>query len=242
MREPKRASEPGRGVGPRGVVVLLAVTLAVAGAGYVTGLVSVPEPQAPSMPAKPSVGPGVRPPMSYAQLRGRPAARFFPVSSDLVKFQAGLPKHGEPVVPSPEARALALATRALRRQYDGAPPVIPHATDAQSVGGCPACHDQGGVIGNTRIPVMSHPRWSQCTQCHASVATSAVATLEEVERPLGNGFEGLSSPGPGARAWHGAPPTVPHALASRTNCTACHGLTGIAGLRTSHPERHNCLQ
>lgn len=230
------------GLARRGTLVLLAVVLAVSGAGYVTGLVSMPNHDAPPVPVRSPAGPDVRPPMSYAQLRDQPAARFFGASSDLATFRAGLPKLGDPVVPSAEAKALALAKRASRRQFDGAPPVIPHATDPQAVGGCPACHDQGGVIGTTRIPVMSHPRWSQCTGCHASVATSAVATLEEVERPLGNGFVGQASPTAGARAWFGAPPVIPHRLQSRTECAACHGLPGQAGLRTRHPERPSCLQ
>jgi len=28
----------------------------------------------------------------------------------------------------------------------------------------------------------------------------------------------------------------------RQDCTSCHGVTGLPGLRTPHPERFNCQQ
>lgn len=39
------------------------------------------------------------------------------------------------------------------------------------------------------------------------------------------------------------PPPIPHDSPLRVNCLACHsGPSGVAEIRTSHPERSNCRQ
>ena len=44
------------------------------------------------------------------------------------------------------------------------------------------------------------------------------------------------------RASSVAPPVMPHSTLMRVNCLACHGPNGYRGLRTTHPERLNCVQ
>ncbi|MBM4363579.1 MAG: hypothetical protein FJ104_12935, partial [Deltaproteobacteria bacterium] len=140
-----------------------------------------------------------------------------------------------PSGPEPaELRRSLLESRARRRAYDGAPPGIPHAIDEQSTASCLACHERGARIGDRLAPAMSHGPRPSCTQCHAPV--HAVDSLPS------NGFVGLPSPGPGRRAWPGAPPTVPHAVDLRGKCESCHGPTGLAGIRTPHPGRRSCTQ
>ncbi|MFN7141654.1 MAG: hypothetical protein ACK4UN_20210, partial [Limisphaerales bacterium] len=57
-----------------------------------------------------------------------------------------------------------------------------------------------------------------------------------------NEFIGFMSPGKGKRAYPGAPPTIPHPTAMRSDCMRCHGPNGVAGLKTSHPYRQSCTQ
>lgn len=51
----------------------------------------------------------------------------------------------------------------------GLVPVIPH--DLQTRGNCLSCHMGPGAVAEIR---MSHPEWSNCRQCHLTVATQAV--------------------------------------------------------------------
>jgi cytochrome c-type protein NapB len=78
---------------------------------------------------------------------------------------------------------------------------------------------------------MSHPHFVNCMQCHVegrSLDLEAIAPA--------------APPSAGRRAWPGAPPRMPHAIAMRTNCFACHGTGGDPGLRIDHPERVSCTQ
>lgn len=145
----------------------------------------------------------------------------------------------------PAEIAAAVARRASRRAYDGAPPVIPHAIDSISAAACASCHEQDSnvVIGGTRPAEISHPWISNCTSCHVPADglrqhTAPLDTRLQVE----NSFLGKTSPGSGPRAYGEAPPTVPHPIWMRQNCMACHGPGREHAIRTSHPERQNCLQ
>jgi cytochrome c-type protein NapB len=35
---------------------------------------------------------------------------------------------------------------------------------------------------------------------------------------------------------------MPHPMHMRSECDSCHGPSGRPGLRTSHPDRQNCVQ
>jgi cytochrome c-type protein NapB len=137
-------------------------------------------------------------------------------------------------------RAPLMAERAQRRAFEGAPPVIPHEVDASgSSASCPACHTTGVVVGDKAAPLIPHAEYRSCTQCHTTAAPGLPGGRSPV---LANGFEGLSQFGPGARAYEGAPPVVPHPTRMRERCVACHGPQGKEALRTPHPERQSCTQ
>lgn len=157
----------------------------------------------------------------------------------LAPLREGLPKIDEPVIQDASARLAAVAARAQRRAFDGAPPVIPHEIDQLGRPDCLACHQQGLVIAGRIAPAISHPPYASCTQCH--VVARDPRGLGEVPPPA-NGFVGLASSGPGARAWPEAPPTMPHSMWMRSECASCHGVTGRPGIRTTHPQRQSCLQ
>lgn len=133
------------------------------------------------------------------------------------------------------------AVRATRRLYDGAPPVIPHQEYGTA---CSTCHDaQGiGVEGVGYAPASPHTNTDEegatarCRQCHVSV-------LED-GRFAESDFVGLEQDlRPGSRLYPGAPPTIPHKVLMRENCTACHAGPGSrAEILTDHPERVRCRQ
>lgn len=135
----------------------------------------------------------------------------------------------------------AAADRALRRAFDGAPPVIPHAPMGAN---CTSCHNERGVEvpGVGFAPPSPHEAtsgmsaMSRCQQCH-------VFRNEKAEF-VTNSFAGLLQDlRKGERLYPGAPPVVPHPTFMRENCLACHsGPAAREEIRCSHPERSRCLQ
>lgn len=147
--------------------------------------------------------------------------------------------------PADEAALAELrAARAARRAYDGAPPVIPHSVHPSSNAACLACHGPGLAVKDRVASRVSHPHFTECTQCHVPAAGPAPrpAAEELLAALAGNDFAGLAAAGPGARAWPQAPPTIPHATFLRGDCLSCHGPRGAHALRTPHPERVACSQ
>lgn len=136
-----------------------------------------------------------------------------------------------------DKKSASLQERAARRAYNGAPPVIPHAVDPYDGVGCLSCHGPGLEVASRRAPLVPHPYFENCQQCH--VAGSPVFPEFEL---AANSFDGVAAPTEGPRAWPGAPPVIPHSTWMRSECLTCHGPLGKPGLRTSHPERLNCLQ
>lgn len=134
-------------------------------------------------------------------------------------------------------------TRLGRRQYDGAPPVAPHPTDQLSSAACLECHGSPTVVAGRAVPQISHPRYTNCIQCHvSSVGPASWWQARSTALSEGNRFAGSPPSGPGPRAYLGAPPTIPHTTWMRDNCMSCHGPGGTAALRTSHPNRQSCVQ
>lgn len=141
----------------------------------------------------------------------------------------------------PGAVKTVASARALRRAYDGAPPVIPHDSFAAD---CMTCHGGDGVslpdIGYS--PPAPHGETSglsdgaRCTQCHLWKKTDDLL--------VANDFVGLAQDlRHGARLHPLAPPVIPHRVFMRENCRACH--TGPAAreeIRCPHPERVRCTQ
>lgn len=139
--------------------------------------------------------------------------------------------------------ASSLARRAERRAYAGAPPTVPHPVTQRGDVDCLACHKQGLRVGALTAPAMSHKLMVNCTQCHVPMRTpipNATMAFELMSQE--NTFVGAREQAYGARAWSGAPPTIPHPTHMRDACMSCHGALALPGLATSHPERQSCLQ
>jgi cytochrome c-type protein NapB len=139
--------------------------------------------------------------------------------------------------------AVALAARASRRAYDGAPPRIPHPAPQQGALACLACHAEGLRVATLVAPAMSHTETAVCVSCHVEDegAVPGGAAALASGPPIDNGFVGLEPPVRGPRAWDGAPPVIPHPTRMREACASCHGVLSD-GLRTSHPYRQSCTQ
>ncbi|NKB67076.1 MAG: cytochrome C [Candidatus Latescibacteria bacterium] len=125
------------------------------------------------------------------------------------------------------------------RAYPGAPPVVPHPVDAEiaRTQRCNICHEQGGWVPSLAAytPLTPHPEYGNCLQCHVLAASDDLfveSNWVSIRRPV------LHRP-----ALPGNPPPIPHSLQLRDNCLACHaGPAAVEQIRTSHPERVNCLQ
>ena len=220
--------------------VILAVVLGASGVGFLVGtrtseVTTLPSRRAPDVAV---VGENLTPGQSYGDLRARRFGPSSAVSSDLSKLHVLLPGLKDEVLLSDELRREAVEARAKNRAYDGAPPLVPHEVDEQSAESCLACHAKGVKVKDRTASVMSHTSMPNCLQCHASTASR----WDAEEQDLPNSFSGLLSSGTGGRAWEGAPPTIPHGVWMREDCSSCHGVAGRSGLRTSHPERSSCQQ
>jgi cytochrome c-type protein NapB len=232
-------SQPMRSTQPA-IRVLLAVLLAVSVTGYFVGLrqsrqASEKEPVYGREAAPSADEHDVPFAVEYAK---QPRWKVGPNRdwhSDLTSLRqpAATPPPKQPA--SPEAVAALLQSRASRRAFDGAPPVVPHPTPPLGVAACLACHEKGATIGDKQAAKMSHPLYVNCTQCHVEVVLPGNQRLWE------NTFAAFR-PAPAERAFPGAPPAVPHPAWMRNDCQSCHGAAGPAPLRTTHPERQNCLQ
>ena len=178
---------------------------------------------------------------SYAELRKTPhEANVKAYDGAFAVLRAMLPSLTDPVTKTPQEYQAAIAARNSRRAYDGAPPVIPHRVTQSGQLDCLVCHEHGAVIAGKIAPMMSHERHDSCTQCHIEADNARMVTLEPFA--VESGFEGAQAQGVGERAWPGAPPTIPHRTLMRTQCGSCHGVAGLHGLRTPHPDRQSCTQ
>lgn len=166
--------------------------------------------------------------------RARHALAFRAMQSDTPDRLAAVPFNAE-------ARAAAIADRATRRAYDGAPPTIPHAVSQMSPPNCMTCHAEGLALRGHVASTMPHPYLSSCTQCHVVMGQAMPGAALPGDLSEGNTFVGNAAPGPGARAWPGAPPTIPHTTRMRERCDGCHSARSL-GLRASHPWRESCTQ
>lgn len=127
----------------------------------------------------------------------------------------------------------------LLRAYHGAPPVIPHPILKENTltgDTCLACHRHGGFTPkfNAYAPVVPHPEKLNCRQCHNPQTQSSLFKQTKWRKNTGKR---------GTADLPGAPLTIPHSLQMRENCLACHsGPSAVEEIRTTHPERFNCLQ
>lgn len=223
--------------------ILLIGALSVAAVALGGMLVGFGHPAPAWQPSQPPIhgDPAtVLPAVVYRDMDGKARGPNRAFASDLATLASPGSDLMTPVAFDPKLRAEAVARRAARRAYHGAPPTIPHPIDANDVTSCHQCHGEGKVIGDLVAPKISHQRYTNCTQCHAPVAVGVPGTVQGFE--VTNDFAGAVSAGRGGRAYVGAPPTIPHTTHMRENCTSCHGTLGQTGLRSSHPWRVNCTQ
>lgn len=228
-------------VAGRATQLFLAAVIAVAFIGFFVGLrQGVPQHEPPEfVPAPAERDPDAIPALSYDEFDRRRHGPNRGWQSRLEDLEQPEVDMFAPFEVDEAERQRLLAARAERRAYDGAPPVVPHPIDQMSSTSCMACHsDQGLYIGELYAPPMSHEFLSNCIQCHVEQQSPDLGRVATVA----NLFEGQPSPGPGSRAWPGAPPTVPHHTFMRDNCMSCHGPSGPDPIRTTHPWQTNCLQ
>jgi cytochrome c-type protein NapB len=230
----------GPGLPARWLQVGAGIAIALAFTGYIAGTRPVPEREPPTVTSGVEATPAERAP-GYAELReARRGDNARMYAGALEVLRQGVDPLQPTAVATAEQRARAVEARGAHRAYDGAPPTIPHEVDQRGTPGCLACHGQGMKLGERVAPRISHPPYQSCNQCH--VVETAPRPLVPYPDMPGNRFVGKSSAGNGTRAWKGAPPTMPHPVHMRSECGSCHGPAGQPGLRTSHPERQNCVQ
>ena len=233
--------EPPVAAGARSLHIGIAGVLALAAIGFFTGLRGSSQEVGAFLASRPMPTATVKA-RSYSDARRGawgPNSSLYPA---LFGQLSAAPARSTPVPPQTEQDRLAsLELRARRRAYDGAPPTIPHQIEQLDAPGCLGCHEQGATVAGLVAPKMSHPRLDNCAQCH--VVAADPRPFAATPLPLtSNHFTGLPAPSGGARAWNNAPPVLPHSTHMRTDCASCHGPLGAPGLRTTHPERQNCLQ
>ncbi len=224
----------------RSFYVFATAVLSVAAAGLISGTRPPPEHDGLNRSHTP---PDAERALSYTELREGRRGKNASMYDDAFAWLRGLgPELTDEVAQSQADREAALAVRRTRRAYAGAPPVVPHPIQERKAAACLACHETGALVGNLRAPMMSHEKYTMCVQCHAPTR----AEHEEVASRGGvgetNAFAGIHESGPGAIAWQGAPPTIPHQTFMRENCSSCHGRLGAHGLRTPHPAQTSCTQ
>jgi len=168
---------------------------------------------------------------------------------------------GDPSVVRRPANPRTLHTYRTRRAFPGAPPQIPHGLTGAEFrnGNCTTCHERGGFSPRfgAYVPTTPHPEMGPCLQCHVGIDEITGVTLPNLDpNTICRQCHDPSSPraNPAAQwrttVWPelqppvaGSPPPIPHDLAIRANCVACHsGPAAVEEIRTTHPERTNCRQ
>ncbi len=230
------SEETTEGAPPRLAVVLTVAAIAVAIVGFASGTSEEPpEPPVSQTALTATSGQLVPHYDSLGQARLGPNAELYDGAFE--KLREGLPAIIDDVQRTGTIAELRRA-RGQRRAFDGAPPTIPHVIDQRGYPACLACHEHGAALGDRIAPAMSHEPLSSCIQCHVPEQNPVDLGSTVVD----NQFVGLASAGLGARAWRGAPPTIPHTTAMRERCESCHGVSGANPLRTTHPWRQACVQ
>jgi len=121
---------------------------------------------------------------------------------------------------------------------DGPPPVIAHEDYGAA---CVKCHTLEGrtVPGMGAISPLPHTdarTLDRCVMCHVYAVVEGTFRESAFVRP---DFAPLT----GTAGELDPPPTIPHRLVLRANCTACHAGEGAdEAIRTDHPERERCTQ
>lgn len=191
-------------------------------------------------------------------------ARPVPVESDVFRMKDAELAVALDATLGSGAEPRRLASYRSRRAFPGAPPAVPHGLTAEEfrLTLCGSCHVRGGYVARfgKYAPVTPHPEYRDCLACHvpegskvgigfpnpvSPVVCSQCHRAPDLREPAFAPIDWKPAPWPrlGQRAIAGGPPIIPHQLQLRGNCLACHGGPGaVVEIRTSHPERINCLQ
>lgn len=225
----------------RYLLVFIVMTLAITLVGFLRGI-KEPPPLARSSPAiASSTAQHQFPPaVDYAGMAASRQQAFASQASHLKDLKMHTPGPFDTVTRTDELKLQALHDRSKVRAFDSAPPTIPHGIDQMKTSHCLACHGSGIVVGERIATRVSHPHFTNCTQCHVEQDRKQTPWTTTVLAE--NDFIGIDRAGPGTRAWPGAPPTIPHTTWMRQDCTSCHGLVARQGIRTTHPWLTNCTQ
>jgi len=206
-----------------------------------------------------------RPRVEEALPVARPVGVAEPIASEAGVFGTRLSMLaiGDPKTPRRSANPRTLHSFRLRRAYPGAPPRIPHGltTAEYRTVTCNSCHRRGGFSPRfgAYVPVTPHPDWDACLQCHVGddEITGVVLPSHDPNTICRQCHDPASLAGTiTAPEWltadwpqirgpmvDGPPPPIPHDMATRNNCLACHAGPGaVAEIRTGHPERADCRQ
>ena len=134
------------------------------------------------------------------------------------------------------------AVRAARRLYDGAPPVIPHDPFGADLQQLPRhLRDRGGR-GRVR-PGLSPRRHRERPTPPPDAGNATCRDWTKASSSKTSSWASGRICEPGGRLYDGAPPTIPHKILMRENCSACHAGPGArAEILTTHPERTRCRQ
>jgi nitrate reductase (cytochrome), electron transfer subunit len=236
---------------PERMLIVLALTVAVGGAiGFSIGI-DPARYRAEGFVAWPREGSvtsdarAAEPARSYTELIARPwrsgPQAGWAVDGEALR-QAFVVQDAPRQTERTDLRVEALEERTLLRAFAGAPPVIPHPTSDAAAPACLACHSEGARLGSLVARRIPHAAYASCTQCHVAAVGPFGSEDSRHATAYASRFEPLAAPVIGTRAWMGAPPTIPHSTLMRSECLACHGPGGRAGLRSSHPQRASCLQ
>lgn len=243
-----RRSRPGKFPVGFGLYLAGSATTAVAAAVVLSGRASaVPPSAATSSPADVLIG----------------ADHPIAAEADVFRTYAGVLAIPPGGARKRDAHPRTLARFRFLRAYPGAPPRIPHGFTADEfrTGSCNTCHERGGYSPrfDAYVPVTPHPDMPACLQCHVGNDAITGVTLPNQDPTTvcrqchapgaarwaeGNlDWRPVAWPVLKPRGWQNAIPSIPHDLAFRTNCLACHsGPSAVAEIRTTHPERASCRQ
>ena len=129
--------------------------------------------------------------------------------------------------------------RSSNRAFYTAPPAVPHELENLGNEDCQTCHEEVLDLGDGVSIPTPHPQFSNCLQCHVGVEPPAFLDKVAVQ----SDWVGVDEPERIERRNESAPPVLPHRLFLREKCLSCHHPEHPRiELRTSHPERSNCLQ
>jgi hypothetical protein len=117
----------------------------------------------------------------------------------------------------------------------GVPPQIPHPLEGRAT--CLGCHEDG-LLGADEVPADHAGRTNEtCLSCHQPAMTTPVAPTETSSAPTAGATSSVAA----TPAVSEGPPAIPHPLAGRDACLACHeaGLAGAPKVPADHAGRTN---